>query len=374
VEGHSDIDGGHVLLRAGRNGPDGDGWSLQAYHDRSSRQDVRLGQERRTDNIDLRRWQRWGERNEWIYGLQYDRTRDDVQSSAVLQFDPAQRGVDSFNGFVQNTTELVDGRLWLMAGSKFTKHDFVPFHVQPSLRLWWTPDENQTLWFAVSRPVRVPSRFEENGRLVFSYVDLGLIQGRPASGVIVPLSLDGDEGLAMEKLMAWEFGHRIQFGPRLSFDTALFYNEYERLVSVPPGIFGSLNSNGTGTVYGADVAASFQATPEWRLEGSVSFIETDIRGPVLQFDETGSPQRLAQLRSHWAFAQDWELHSGIYHVGEIPRLSIGSYERVDVGVTWHQGENLDWTLWGQNLTDPSHPEASGAEVPRSLFAQLTVRL
>lgn len=374
VEGHSDIDGGHVLLRGGQTGADGDGWSLQAYHDRSSRQDVRLGQERRSNNLDFRRWQRWGDRNEWIYGLQYDRTEDDVQSSTVLQFDPGQRSVDSFNAFVQNTTELIDERVWLMAGSKFTKHDFVDFHVQPSLRLWWTPEADQTLWFAVSRPLRVPSRFEENGRLIFSYVDLGLIQGRPASGVIIPLSLDGDDSLPVEKLMAWELGHRIQFGPRLSFDTALFYNEYERLVSVPPGIFGRLNSNGTGTVYGAEIAASFQATTDWRLEGSASFIETDIRGPVLQFDETGSPQHLAQLRSHWSFAQDWELHSGIYHVGEIPRLAIGSYERVDLGVTWHQGENLDWTLWGQNLTDPAHPEASGAEVPRSVYAQLTVRL
>jgi iron complex outermembrane receptor protein len=374
IEGHSDIDGGDMLLRLSRDDGAGDGWSLQAYHDRSRRRDVRLGQERATNNVDFRRWQRWNPRNEWIWGLQYDRTMDEVASSAVLQFDPGKRSVDSINAFVQNTTELVDDRLWLMAGSKFSHHDFVGFHVQPSLRLWLTPDANHTLWFAASRPVRVPSRFEENGRLVFSYVDLGLATGRPASGVIVPLSLDGNDSLRVEKLMAWEAGHRVQFGPRLSLDTAVFYNDYQRLVSVPPGIFGSLTTNGTGTVYGVDVAASFQATPDWRLEGSVSVIDTEIRGPVLQFDETGSPQRLAQLRSNWTFADDWELHSAVYHVGEIPRLSIDDYERVDVGLTWHQGDNIDWTLWGQNLTDPSHPEASGAEVPRTVYAQVTVRL
>ena len=374
VEDHSTIDGGHVLARVARDGKADDGWSLQAYHDRSRRMDVRLGQERESNNLDFRRWQRWSDRNEWIWGLQYDRTMDEVQSSAVLQFSPGRRSVDSINAFVQNTTELADDRLWLMAGSKFSRHDFVGFHVQPSLRLWWTPSERQTFWAAASRPVRVPSRFEENGRLVFSYVDLGLAAGRPASGVFVPLSLDGDDSLRVEKLMAWEAGHRIQFGPRLSVDTALFYNEYERLVSVPPSIFGRLNSNGTGTVYGADVAVTFQATPDWRLEGSLSAIETDIRGPVLQFDETGSPQRLGQLRSTWNFADAWELHAAVYHVGDIPRLAIGSYERVDLGLTWRGDERLEWTLWGQNLTDPSHPEASGAEVPRSLYAQVTVRL
>ena len=374
VEGHSTIDGGNVLARVGRDDGNGDGWSLQAYHDRSRRMDVRLGQERESNNVDLRRWQRWNDSNEWIWGLQYDRTMDEVQSSAVLQFDPNRRSVDSINAFVQNTTELVDDRLWLMAGSKFSRHDFVGFHLQPSLRVWWTPSETQTLWAAVSRPVRVPSRFEENGRLIFSYVDLGLITGQPANGVIVPLSLDGDDSLRVEKLMAWEAGHRILFSPRLSLDTALFYNEYERLVSVPPSIFGRLNTNGTGTVYGADVAASFQATPDWRVEGSLSFIETDIRGPVLQFDETGSPQRLGQLRSTWNLGEAWELHGAVYHVGEIPRIAIDSYERVDIGLTWRRDDNVEWTLWGQNLTDPSHPEASGAEVPRSFYAQVTVRL
>ena len=372
--GHSQVDGGHLLMRIVQDDGDGAGWSLQGYHDRSNRRDVRLGQERRSENLDFRQWRHWGDGNEWIWGLQYDQTSDDVSQSAVLQFTPDARTVESLNAFVQNTTELLDDRVWLMAGSKFTHHDFTGLHAQPSLRLWWTPDASQTFWAAVSRPVRVPSRFEENGRLIFSYVDTGLIFGQPASGVIVPLSLDGNPDLPVEKLLAWEAGHRVQIGPRLSLDTALFYNDYQRLVSVPPAIFGALGSNATGTVYGADVVASFQATPDWLLEGSLSFIETDIRGPVLQFDEEGSPQRLGQLRGTWSFASDWELHAAVYHVGEIPRLAIGSYERVDLGLTWHRGEHTEWTLRGQNLTDPAHPEASGAEVPRSVYAQLTVRL
>jgi iron complex outermembrane receptor protein len=373
-EGHSDVDGGHLLLRLAQETGEGSGWSLQAYHDRSHRMEVRLDQRRRSHNLDFRQWWRWGAGNEAIWGLQYDRTSDQVAPSPVLQFTPAARTVESFNAFLQNTTELVDDRVWLMAGSKFTHHDFTGLHTQPSLRLWWTPDARQTFWAAVSRPVRVPSRFEENGRLVFSYVDTGLIGGGPASGVIVPLSLQGNPDLPVEKLLAWEVGHRVQIGPRLSLDTALFYNEYQRLVSVPPTTFGTLGSEATGTVYGADLAASFQATPDWRLEGSVSFIETDIRGPVLQFDEDGTPQHLAQLRSTWTFAPGWELYSAVYHVGAIPRLAIGSYERIDLGLTWRPGERTEWTLRGHNLGDPSHPEASGAEVPRSVFAQVTLRL
>jgi len=361
ASGHSDVDGGHLLLRLRQDDGAGNGWSLQGYHDRSHRMDARLDAERESNNLDFRQWRRWSPRHESIWGLQYDRTADEVGPSPVLQFDPPARSIDSFNGFFQHTVELSDERAWLMAGSKITHHDFTGTHAQPSLRAWWTPSAEQTLWLAVSRPVRVPSRFEENGRLVFAYLGN------------VPVALAGDARLPVEKLLSWEAGHRWQATPRLALDSALFYNDYQRLVSVPPNIFGTLGSDATGTVYGMDVSATFQATADWRLEGSLSWLHTDIRGPVLQFDETGSPQRLGQLHSTWRFAGDWELHGAVYHVGAIPRLAIGGYERVDLGLTYFAGDT-EWTLWGQNLTDPGHPEASGAEVPRSLYAQVTLRL
>jgi iron complex outermembrane receptor protein len=374
IEGDADVDGGHLQLRIGRQRNDGHGWSLQSSYASTQREDARLGLDRSTYDIDFRSWTPWGENQAMVWGLQYGQTSDRIDSGASLVFRRPARTVETVNAFVQNTTELVDDRWFVMLGSKLSHHDFVGVQVQPSVRLWWTPNATQTFWAALSRPVRVPSRFEENGALIFSYVDTGLIRGLPASGVIVPLSLAGDEQLPVEKLLAWEAGHRVQIGSRWQLETSLFYNDYQRMISVPTGIFGQFNDDGTGLTYGGDIAASFQATPAWRLEGSYSLIRTEIDGPVLDFEESSTPQHLAQLRSMLDLGADWELNGAIYRVGEIPRLGIGAYERVDLGITWHATPQLDLALWGQNLTDPSHPEASGAEVPRSVYLQVSVNL
>jgi iron complex outermembrane recepter protein len=373
IEGHEAVDGGHVRYRAQHDAGDGSGWSLQAYYDRNRRDSQRLSWSRQTWDVDFRRWARWGERNEWIWGLQYGTTSDETGESAIVPFEPRSRTIATLNAFVQNTTELVPQHVFLMLGSKFTHHEFVGGHLQPALRLWWTPSQEQTLWAAVSRPVRTPSRLEEEGALIFSYVDTGLIAGRPATGIIVPLGLFGDDELPVEKLTAWEIGHRWQPGERWSLDTSVFYNDYGRLISVPPGIFGQFNALGRGNTRGVEFVAAWRASDAWRLEGAWSWLDTRIDGPVLQFDETSSPRTMAQLRSCLDLGDDWEFNAALYHVDEIERTAIDAYRRLDLGLTWRASEQLELALWGQNLSEDQHAEASGALVPRSVYVQATVR-
>src|SRR5690606_17281107 len=114
----------------------------------------------------------------------------------------------------------------------------------------------QTLWMAVSRPVRVPSRFEENGNLVFGYYDLGVITTGQPNGVVVPLSLSGNDQLRAEKLLAWELGHRIRLNDRWALDTNLFYNDYQRLIGVPPTVFGQFTDAGAGATWGGSLAVT----------------------------------------------------------------------------------------------------------------------
>jgi hypothetical protein len=38
-------------------------------------------------------------------------------------------------------------------------------------------------------------------------------------------------------------------------------------------------------------------------------------------------------------------------------------------VTWRRRPGQRWSLWGQNLLDAGHAEASGAQVPRSMYLQ-----
>jgi iron complex outermembrane receptor protein len=245
----------------------------------------------------------------------------------------------------------------------------VGLQVQPSARLWWTPNDRHTLWAAVSRPVRVPSRFEEDGLLVFAYVDAGVLATGVPNGVIVPIGVSGDDSLRPERLTAWELGHRVRLGADWVIDTALFNNDYSRLIGAQPAIFGPFTDAGRGRTRGFDIAASGQITPHWRVEGSYCRLDTRIDGPIYDFEERSTPRTMAQLRSNLDLGANWELNAGAYYVDRIPQMAIDAYTRLDVGLTWRPRPGQRWSLWGQNLLDAGHAEASGALVPRSVYLQ-----
>jgi len=371
VENDDTVNGGHLLYRMVRGFGAPAGWRLRTYYDRTRRDTARFGVERDTLDFDFRRWQHWGGRNDLMWGAEYLWTRDRMDNGPVLFMDPDHRAWSQANVFVQNTTVLVPERWFLMLGSKFTWHGFAGYAAQPNLRLWWTPSAEQTVWFSVSRPVRFPSRFEEDGRLVFSYFDLGAVTTGTPNGVILPLQVTGDEDLRPEKLTAWELGHRVQFKGPWVFETSLFYNDYTRLIEPVPTIFGAFTDAGSGATWGGEVNFSGQVTPRWRLEGAYSWLRTRIDGPVLPFEEKGSPQHLAQLRSFYDLSDNLELNAALYHVDEVPFAGVDAYTRMDVGLSWQASPSLRLDLWGKNLLEANHQEASGAQVPRTIFAMAT---
>ena len=368
------INGGNLLFRASSGFEGQRGWMFRGYVDHTRRDSSRFGVRRDTVDLEYRRWLDWSPRNDLIWGVQYDRTRDDVENGPVLQLDPASRTWETLNAFVQNTTELVDDTLFLMLGTKFTEHSFVGFQTQPAARLWWTPSARQTVWLAVSRPVRVPSRFEENGLLVFGYVDRGLLTTGVPDGVILQLALAGNERLRPEKLVAWELGHRIQLDDRWAIDTNLFHNDYQRLIGVPPSVFGQFTDAGSGATWGGSVAVTAQLTDRWRLEGSYSALRTRIDGPIYQYEEIGTPETLSQLRSYLDLSDTVEVNAALYHVGEVPFSSMPAYTRADLGLAWRPRDGMELSIWGRNLLEAQHPEATGALVPRGVYAQVTFDL
>lgn len=374
VTGDDGISGGNLLFRA-LSGFEGErGWMLRAYYDHTRRDTARYGALRDTVDVEYRRWLAWSPRNALIWGVQYDRTRDRVDNGPMLQFDPESSAWNTVNAFVQNTTDLVPERLFLMLGTKLTDHSFVGFQAQPSARLWWTPSARQTLWAAVSRPVRVPSRFEENGLLVFSYVDTGAAAGGPPSGDIVPIGLAGDDRLRVEKLVAWEAGYRWQASDRWLFDATLFYNDYRRLIGVPTTIAGTFNDLGAGATWGGELSVSGQLADGWRVQAAYSQLRTRIDGPVYRFEETGTPETLAQLHSWLDLTDALTLDAAFYHASEVPLTGIPAYTRADVGASWQPRDGMEVSVWGQNLLHRGHREATAAEVPRGIYARVTFDL
>jgi outer membrane receptor protein involved in Fe transport len=103
-------------------------------------------------------------------------------------------------------------------------------------------------------------------------------------------------------------------------------------------------------------------------------LRTRIEGPVLPFEEEGSPRYLAQLRSNLDIGDAVEFNAAVFRVGRVPFVSVDAYTRLDLGLSWRPTTSLRLDLWGQNLLESSHLEASGAQVPRTLFAMATFEL
>ena len=372
VANDDDISGANALLNVRRGEGLERGWAVRAYVDETRRDTARFGVSRQTADADWRAWTGWGGRNDLVWGAEYLWTRDAIENGPVLLFTPERRSWAQLNAFVQNTTRLVDDKLFLMVGNKFTWHSFVGYESQPNVRLWWTPSGDQTVWASISRPVRIPSRFEEDGRVILGYADLGALSGGSPNGVIVPLQVSGDDKLRPEQLVAYELGHRLQVNERWLLESSLYFNDYRRLIEPAPAILGAFTDVGSGRTYGVEIDSTAQLTERWRLEGSYSWQRVRIDGPVYQFEENSTPRHLAQLRSELAIGLAMEFNAAAYYVDRVPQLNIDSYTRLDLGFSWRVTPHARFELWGQNLLEKNHEEASGAKVPRGVFASVSV--
>src|SRR5258706_15983959 len=91
-----------------------------------------------------------------------------------------------YSGFVQDTIEIVQDRFSLTIGSKFLHNSYSGFEAEPSARVLWTPNQRHSVWAAVTRAVRTPSRVEEDLQLtVIAAPDPHLLPSCRRSGVFV---------------------------------------------------------------------------------------------------------------------------------------------------------------------------------------------
>jgi iron complex outermembrane receptor protein len=262
--------------------------------------------------------------------------------------------------------------------------------VQPSGRLLYTPTEKQSLWAAVLRAVRTPTRADTSL--------IGDFRALP-TGTFPPtvlLRTYGNPNFESEEIIAYELGYRARPLERVSLDVAGFVNRIEGLRGFAPGTAfvepepgggvhvvqpATATNLSSGYSYGAEVSAEWRALDHLRFHAGYSWIGFDI-GPEV-FRAQTSPKHQVHLRSYWDLPHSVQLMGAAYYVSSISTTDgvttteIPSYIRVDVGVTWRPVKSLEVGVWGQNLLDPGHPEfgsyqtSTVAEVPRSVVGKLT---
>lgn len=361
------VEGSNVLGRWTRAFSEDSSLKLQLYYDRTRRLIPRtFAEDLDTYDLDLQHRFPLGERHDLLWGLGYRLMDDDVGNSAALAFLPARVTRQLFSGFLQDEITLVPDRLRLMLGSKIEHNDYTGFEFQPSARLAWTINSRQTLWTAISRAVRSPSRID---RELFS-------PGVP------PYLIQGGPDFTSEELLAYELGYRIQPHSRLALSAAAFFHDYAGLRSLervaPPSAFPIVIANGlNGESYGAELTADYRPTEWWRLRAGYTHLQIQIRPEPGSTDtargsgEARDPNHLFSIRSSMDLPGRLALDAGLRYVSHIANQSVPAYTELDARLAWKATRNLELSVVGQNLLHPRHAEF-GAPAARYLIERAVV--
>lgn len=342
--------GGHALARWTRELAEDSRTSLQFFYSRNVVDAEGFKEDRDQYDVEFQHQFALGARNQIVWGGGYRLNLDQLLPGQLgtVTFLPAEEDVHQFNFFLQDTITLVPDRLTFTPGVKLELHEYTGLEVQPGARLAWTPHESQTVWASVARAVRTPSRADES-----------LLAPATAPFFSLPNS-----ALPAERLTAFELGYRAQLHPRLSLDTALFYNDYDRLRSNEPRLPATVrDSLLRGEAYGGEGSATWQATGQWRLTASYNYLNLQLhREPgsaaalTVADPERQSPRHEVALRSRLDLTRDVEFDANYRYVDSLPALGIPSYHTVDLRIGWRPRPNLEMSVVGQNLLDNAHPE------------------
>ncbi len=365
--GSISVDGHNILGRWTRLMGEGSDLAVQVYWDRTKREiPGSFTEDLNTFDLDFQHRLPLGQRQSIVWGGGYRLMADEVESGAALAFVPPDRDLELFSAFIQDEISLVPERLELIIGSKFEHNDFSGFEVQPSGRLAWTPTERQTVWTAVSRAVRTPSRVDRD--LFF-----------PATP---PFAIAGGRDFDSEKVIAYELGYRVRPWDQLSLSVSGFFNDYDDIRSISTNTLTIQNEN-QAELWGIEFSATYRPTEWWRLRGGYTFLHKHTMiepgGSDLNQGraEGNDPRNQFIIQSMIDLPYNLQLDCVLRYVDSLPAPPVPSYFTADLRLAWRARDNLELSIVGQNLLDEQHPEfgppATRQEIPRSVYGKITWR-
>ena len=364
-------DGANVMARWTRRFSDTRQLRAQAYVDHVYRRVYQqLRDDRNTVDVDVQQ-QFVAGRHSLVIGGNVRASRGSDEGNLAFHFDPITRLTTIAGVFVQDEIALSPRRLALILGSKFERNTFTGVETQPSVRLRVTPSAKQTAWAAVSRAVRLPTRFDTD--LVFT---------NPQTGAT---TLTGGMNFDSEKVIAYEAGYRVELSSRASVDVAAFENVYDDLRSqhfpTAPGQPVLLQNLLNARTWGTDLSATLLPFPRWRLHASYSYLhetftlDPGANDPTAGVNEYNDPAHLLKMRSNIDLPRGLQLDTSFRRVGELPHPLVPGYAELDARIGWQVARAWELSVIGQNLLHARHPEFQLASPSREEYQRgASVRL
>jgi iron complex outermembrane receptor protein len=290
---------------------------------------------------------------------------DDRITERQKTFTPKDRLMPLYSGFIQDQVIIVPERIDLTLGTKILHNTFTGFEFHPSIRLAWTPDVVHTIWGSVSQGVRTPSRLERDYK---------------------PEILGSFGEFKSEKVIAYELGYRVRPRENIYISLAGFYNDYSHLRSIdtnytPPPAFYFAN-NLEAVTYGVEFSGKYIATDWWKIRGGYTWLKEEFTlkskstYPQTAEFEAIDPENHALIQSLVDLGEHFQFDVTLRYADALPAAlgipGASSYFTFDVRLAWY----YKWIMFavnGSNLAEKTHDSAGLIEIPRSGFAQLSVR-
>jgi iron complex outermembrane receptor protein len=369
-----EYDGGDVQARWTVPIADDSTLTAHAYYD-SARRGAPTTFADRIDVVDVEvqhEWRFGTGRHRLVSGAGHRRSDDKVRNLPNQAFLPANFVHRLSMAFVHTELTLLPDRLRLIVGSKYEENNYSGADHSPNVRLAWFPAPGQTVWTAVSRAVRTPSR-----------VDRDLFIPTRA-----PFTAAGGPNFGSEELLAFELGWKGRVGERASASLATYVHDYHGLRTLEQPVPFQFANGLDARTYGAELffqhALSDRVT--WNL--GYTWFKSDFRLRSWSRDlnngnvEIADPEHQAQLRVSTDLTPHWELDLGLRYVARVPTLAarvvsfVPAYLELDARVAYVRGE-WEFAVIGTNLLDRAHPEtgqvSNRREIQRSVQARVQWR-
>ena len=306
-------------------------------------------------------------RHHIVWGGGYRSNWDETAGSNAIAFEPRSRRYPVKSVFIQDEIALVPARLFTTVGAKYEHNAFSGGEFQPNVRARLLMQHSQTLWGAVARAVRRPTRLEDD-----------LISRAPTGA---PLIVGNDDFLA-EKLISTEVGYRVQPAPVVSVDVTFFNHRFADLrsqdlpASGPPIVLGnSLRGESTGL----EIGVNLQPIERWRAHVGYTRLDSDIEREPGSRDVSGGvseandPGHLFTVRNSLDLPRNLEFDAILRSVGALPNPRVPAYTELGLRVGWRATRGVELWVTGHDLLHDQHPEF-GADLPTRVEFQRAIRV
>lgn len=344
--------------------------SLQAYLEHTRYTHLPLTERRSTLDIEYQAQDTLSPKHQRIWGLNYRQHHESIRDPVILTFADPDSDFGLWAAYLQDEWRLTPETWRLMLGARLEYHDDIGTHIQPNIRLLWTPNPNTSLWASLARANRTPSRVERDSVLYVPFAANGSFELMNHSNQI-------------EIMDALDLGWRQQLSRQLNLDLAAFYYRYDQLRNavflnqtvLPSGyllIQTENRNNSGGHAYGVELAWDWRPASAWRVQATYSWLRAiaDTAPGALDSSYTDTtPQHQASLRLSHDFSPTLQGDAWLRYSGDVPLYAIPAYTSLDLRIAWRPRIGVELGMVGQHLLDTQHPEYASnflLSIPREL--------